>query len=1002
MPLVGVGASAGGLPALTRLFGAVPSDVGMAFFVVMHLNPSLPTALVEVLSAATSLPVRFVRDGVVPEAGVVYVAPPGQQLRIESGFMRMSPTSSMHRPIDGFLASLAAHAGQRAIGVLLSGAGSDGMLGLTAIRDAGGITLVQDDTATFPGMAQAALEAGVVDLVASPEGIAEMLAGLRSKPYVRGELRLIDGGEAGVEGALTPILTLLQQRRGIDFRGYKVATLRRRVLRRAVVRDTRSLEDYLRVLRDEPAELDALFSDVLIKVTEFFRDPEVFESLASRVLPRLYERREVDGPLRIWVVGCSTGEEAYSIAMTVLEHEPELGEAAVQIFATDVSDEALSFARQGRYSRARCAGVSEERLERFFIDVGEQRQVRQDVRDMCVFARHNVATDPPFSRMDLVSCRNVLIYFGRTLQERVIPTLHYALQPWGGLLLGRSETVGESTDLFEADGWGIGFHSRKAGSQHRLPRLPTQVVSGATIPRSTVRRGLLEERADEFLLRRYAPPGAVVDANLRVERFIGDTSRFLTNVPGAATQNILKMAHPSLRFGISEGLEQVRLRPERAARQQPRPLNDDAGPAISVVVAALDATETVGYLVLFETVPRSDAQAGAGPWARGMVRSMAQRFMSREDDGGHAADREELAFARSHLHRLVEEHEANAEEQRTTAEEIRSSNEELQCTNEELQTAREEVLATNEELTTVNEELEGRNRALAGSRDDLRNLLESTAWAIIVVGADETLRWFSHGAGAAFGLSEGDIGRTFDDLELGLTLPSLGEFIEPAVLEARTPTFLTRHEGGGWYSIAVRSYRRENGRVDGAVITIVDVDELKRAEAALSRQRAIAEWIVDTVRQPLAIVDEAFHIVSANPAFCRMLATTEEALRGRPVRGLDVGLDTGAGERWLQSVVSGTETGEALEVVQVGTPSRHLELRLHRITPAAEQCLFVLLVEDVTSRRLWEQGEAEMVGRVLAAQADEREALARELHDETGQALSALIVGLRGAAEHIA
>lgn len=1002
---MGIGASAGGLPALTRLLGSTPSDIGMAFFVVVHLAPTLPTALVDLLRSATSLQVMFATDGAHPSPGVVYVAPPGLQLTMEGPVMRLGAEDAVFRPVDAFLRSLAASAGQRAIGILLSGAGSDGTLGLQAIREAAGTTWVQDHSATFPGMPRTAVRANIVDRIMSPEDMAQALVEVGHGPDDWGELRLAAPSTAtGVEGDLGPLLMLLLARRGLDFRGYKPETMRRRILRRVVLRNAASLHAYLDILHEDPAEVAALCEDLLIKVTEFFREPEGFEALSAEVLPRLRDRRETEGPLRIWVVGCATGEEAYSIAMLVLEQETDRGAASqVQIFATDASEEALGVARQGVYSSARCAGVSQARLKRFFVERGDERQIRQDVREMCVFAKHDITGDTPFSRMDLVICRNVLIYFGRDLQERVLSTLHYALQPWGGLLLGRAESTGNNDDLFDHDNLSIGFHERRAGSRSRLPSLrgPGSASSIASLTQAVPHRETLEDKADQFVVGAYSPPGVVIDAQLRVLRFIGETSRFLANEPGAATWYVLGMVRPQLRLLLSEAITLAREQPEPIRRPPVRLHEVHGGPGsvwVSIVVVALEHATEEGYLVLFETPPGQPAPRGnLGEWAR----TMLGHIRGQPADDAPSSVRRELETTRSDLRKFVAQHEVNAVQLRTATQNALSSNEELQSTNEELQTAREEVLATNEELTTINGELETRNRTLARSHDDLTNLLASTALAIIVVGEDHRLRWFSPGFEALLKLVDADIGRPFDEIDCGLALPPLKQLLDRTTPSAGVRTLVTRDAGGRWHSVGVRPYRRVDGSVDGAVIAVVDVDDLKRAEAELLGQRTIAQWIVDAVQQPLFTLDQDLCVVSANPALCAMLATPEAALLGRSVIHLELGLETAEARARFQAALSGAEASDDLDVMQAGNPERHLRIRVHRLLHEGGRRLALVVVDDVTARRLRERGEAEMVSRVLVAQADERESLARELHDETGQALSALVVGLRGASDRI-
>jgi len=1005
IPLVGIGASAGGLEALTLLVAALPDDVGMAFFVVQHLDPALPSALVELLARATTLSVVSAHDGAVPEPNVVYVVPPGTQLTMDGHLMRLEPNGeSRHRPVDIFLRSLALSAGHRAIGILLSGSGSDGRLGLTAIREAGGFTLVQDDTARFPDMPRAAIKAGVVDRVLPPSEIAAELVALKQHPYVRGEV--VPGDVAAApegDAALIEILDAVHGRRGVDFSGYKSATLHRRILRRMVLRGVGSLPEYAKMVVDDPAEVDALFEDILISVTEFFRDPEVFERLRTTVLRGLVERQGARAPLRIWVIGCSTGEEAYSIAMTVREYQGTSGRSLpIKIFATDVNDTALAIARRGIYAPERVALLTAERRRRFFDSVSEGLQVRQEVRELCIFARHDITCDPPLSRMDLVSCRNVLIYLGRELQERVVPILHYALRPGGVLLLGRSESIGHSDDLFEASDQANHVYARRATSHARLPNLRMLTTGGGggvvAMPSSP---DLLTRQADRYVVAHYAPAGVIVDADLRVLHFRGDTSSFLSNPPGAASLHLLKLAHPDVHPHLVEGLRLARERGEEVTREGVRVRGTPADVSTVLRVVPLSRDGMTGYLVLFESTSRAPTLTSRfGAVALGYGRSLLRQLGRGDAEDSRSSSQRELTTARSRLHGLIDEHEAKTEELTAAIEEVRSSNEELQSTNEELQTAKEEVLASNEELTTVNEELEARNTTLARSNDDQANLLSSTNIPIVMVDQDRRIRWFTPSAALVLDLIPGDLGQPFDHIKLGLDLPLLETLINPVLDDRRAQEHLVQDAEHRWYRVTVSPYRRADDSVDGVVIAFVDIDALKRAEAGLLQERTLAQWIVETVRQPLVTIDDALVIVSANRAYCDGRATTEAAVLHRSLLSVDVEWDTPALRAWLESVMAGDHDVEEF-VVNGGEQGRQLELRAHRIVPTKDRHLLLIAVEDVTARSLRERSEAELVSGVLAAQAEERAHLARELHDETGQALSALLVGLRAASERI-
>jgi two-component system CheB/CheR fusion protein len=1007
MPLVGVGASAGGLEALTSFVAALPIDSGMAFFVVQHLDPALPSALVQLLARAGPLRVVLARDGATIEPNVIHVAQPGSQLTIEGGVMRQHTNGkTSDRPIDAFLRSLARCAGQQSIGILLSGSGRDGCLGLTAVREAGGFTLAQDGSAQFDGMPRAAIDAGVVDLVLSPSQIAAELAALVRHPYVRGEVTS-GSTTASDDEAFNAILAALQARRGVGFARYRRPTLQRRILRRMVVRKVDSLVAYARLLVAEPWEIDALFEEVLINVTEFFRDAETFERLRVCLQQRLAADRDPSSPLRIWVVGCSTGEEAYSLAMLAEECATAMGrEPAVRVFATDVSEAALAVARAGIYSPEQCACLGEARRERFFRPHAGNLQVLQSLRERCVFARHDITRDPPFSRMDLVGCRNLLIYFGSELQQSIMPTLHYALRLNGLLFLGRSESVGRHDDLFAPVDREHAIYMRRPSSRARVPE-PSRIASlrgdrWATTPEPLPSPLSLESQADRMVLGQYAPPGVVVDTHWQVVQFRGDTTRFMRHGAGRATLDVLAMAHADLRRPLSESLMAARQAREEVVRHDItlRDDDDDAQLTMTLRVLPLEADAATGYLVTFTTTAEQ-ARKGLDGVVRGYGRRLIDRLLS-PPKGPASTETSKLLSTRAELGRLIDEHQTRTQELNAANEQVLSSNEELQSTNEELQAAKEEVLASNEELTTVNEELEARNLMLSRANDDLANLLSSTNIPIVMVGQDLRIRWFTPSAGRVLNLILGDIGRPIDHIKPALQLPALETLVAPVLADLRMREHVVQNSEGHWFRVAVTPYRTAEGTIDGAVIAIVDVDALKRAEADLLQQRTHAEWIVDTVREPLVIVDDALRIVSANPAYFRVFDATADAIGGRLLHAADDRWNRDDLRAWLRaSFPGGGGETETFELSIPGDDPRQLQLEAHPILRGADPALLLIAIHDVTELRERERLEAELVNGVLQAQAEERESLARELHDETGQALSALLVGLRALSEHI-
>ena len=744
-PIVGIGASAGGLEAFRRLLGVLPSDTGMAYVLVQHLDPHHDSILADLLSEATQMEVSEVRGDVRVEPNRVYVIPPSKGMILVDGMLKLVPRSpagsgSVHMPIDSFLRTLADVQGSQAIGVILSGMGSDGTLGLQAIEAEGGIAFAQEPaSARNSDMPNSAITAGGVDFVLSPEDIARELIRLGRHPYVAVRRESLpdapvaekdDGGNDESEG-FARVLKVLRQTSGTDFSAYKKTTLRRRIARRMAVSRIETLHEYARRLESDAAEANALYEDCLISVTSFFRDPEVFQALSERVLPLLLKDRPSDAPVRVWVPGCATGEEVYSIAMCLLERTAELSSnPSLQIFATDLSERALSKAREGTYLVNIARDVSAERLRRFFSKMGDHYQISKAIREMCIFARHDLTRDPPYSRIDLISCRNVLIYLEAPLQEMVFATFHYALRPDGFLVVGPAETAGTSSPLFSAVDEKRRIYSRKtvsgaprllsmardtSTSSARAEQLTRRAVGVSEVPRET----------DRMLLARFGPAGVVVDEGLRVLEFRGDTDPFLDHSHGKASLSLERLLRKGLLMELRQAIEQARQTDATVRReglhvryrQQLRSVNIEVIP-IKGRAAAERCT-----LILFETVGASAASEGPSASPPSVDTADARDVeIARLGQG--------LAQTTEYMHTLVHEHEAALEELQSTNEEALSGNEELRSLNEELQTAKEEIQSANEELATLNQELQDRNTQLARSNEHIQRGLD-TANALV-------------------------------------------------------------------------------------------------------------------------------------------------------------------------------------------------------------------------------------------------------------------------------
>ena len=901
-PIVGVGASAGGLVAFTELLTHLPLDTGMGFVLVQHLDPEHESALTQLLARATKMPVREITNNQRVEANRVYVIPPNTNLGIARGVLKLQPrseTRTPHRSIDFFFESLAEDQRECAIGVILSGTATDGTLGLTAIKAEGGITFAQDDSARYDSMPRSAVAAGCVDFVLSPENIAKELARIATHPYVAGqppdsltpaederadatahaddEPPLPSGGAQGAENGFKKVLLLLRNHSGVDFSLYKPATIQRRITRRMVLSKQDTLESYAHFLRGNAKELDALYADALISVSSFFRNPEAFDVLKRTVFSKLLQRRG-DPSFRAWVLGCSTGQEAYSIAMGFVEaaeNAPRMPK--LQVFATDLNDALLDKARHGLYAKGLMDDVSPERLRRFFVAEEGGYRVVKSLRDMVVFARQNLISDPPFSRMDLISCRNLLIYLEPSLQKKALRTFHYALKPEGFLFLGASESIGGFTDLFEPVDKKHKIYSRKAatsaalhlpgkrGDEPQRPLAPVPMGPGE-VPVGLRAELDAQREADRITVNRIAPPGVLIDAELQIVQFRGPTGAYLEPPAGKVSFDVLKMARQGLMLPLHAAINQAKKENKAVRRENVRV--ESNGKMVNVEVIPLKNLRERCFLIVFEEA----GQAGDAADSASLPTPRPARKESRR-----VADLErESSEMRDYLQSIQEQHEAANEELQASSEELQSANEELQSINEELETSKEELESTNEELTTVNEEMANRNVELNRLNSDLVNLQTSTKLAVVLVGRDLCIRRFSPQAEKQFALLATDVGRPISHIRHNLVFadaagsPSdLGRLGAEVIASVREQEYEVRDKGGRWYSLRVRPYMSLDSKVDGAVLVLVDIDAQKCAEQAAAAARDYAENTVETVREPLLVLDNELRVEGANRSFYR-------------------------------------------------------------------------------------------------------------------------------------
>lgn len=840
--IVGIGASAGGLEAFKQMLHALPADTGMAFVYVQHLDPHHASLLSEILARATAIPVTEARHDMALAPNHMYVMPPNTNMVVTNATLRLSPRGvGQHHPIDEFLRSLAADQGDQAIGVILSGTATDGTLGLGAIKGEGGITFVQDDSAQQTSMPHSAIAAGVVDFVLPPKGIAKEIARIARHPYLH--LAPQDKTEQpAAEGRLDRVLEIMRHGTGVDFSHYKFNTLYRRITRRMVLHKLDGMAEYERLLRDNTAERAALYQDILISVTRFFRNPETFDLLKTKVYARLVQEHARNEPVRIWVLGCSTGEEAYSIAMSFAEYTESLGRhVPVQIFATDLNGACVDRARAGVYTKDITQDVSPERLRHFFVEIDGHYRVAKPIRDACVFARHNVLTDPPFSRVDLISCRNLLIYLEPVLQQRVMPLLHYALKPAGFLWLGGSETIGPFRDSFHLEDIKHKIYSKNPHSS--LPGTPLQALPALDRAPARPERAPPPERIavdpqkqiDRLLLARYAPPGVLVNAEWEILQFRGDTGLYLAPGPGKANFNLLKMLREGLLAGVRGAILRAR-KSSQATRERGLRVKSNGGyRAVEIEAMPVKGGNLPPDCVLVLFHEPAAAKPAKTPKASGRKPRGARAAQIDEADLQLERTKQDLVATREYLQSLIEQQEAANEELQSANEEIQSANEELQSVNEELETSKEEIQSSNEELATLNEELQHRNLDLNQANNDLVNFIGSVQMAIVMLDPDLRIRRFTPSAEKLLNLIPTDIGRPVSDIKLKIDLPELERLLAETIDTVSTREQEVRDRDGRWYSLRIRPYKTLDNKIDGAVLVLVDVDALKRAEQGLRR-----------------------------------------------------------------------------------------------------------------------------------------------------------------------
>jgi len=879
-PIVGLGASAGGLEALKTFFSHACAHSGMAYIVVVHLSSDKPSLMPELLQRATAMPVAAAEDGQVVEPDHVYILPPDKDITLDKGAIHLTgiADTGLHLPINRFFRSLAGDQGAHAVAVVLSGTGTDGSLGIKEIKAQDGLVLVQSpDSAKHDGMPRSAMATGTVDMVLSVEEMPATVAGFFEGPPGAGEKnrQMQDEGD---DTWLGNVFALLRTHVGHDFSAYKRNTLLRRIRRRMGLNRIADPYAYCELLRDKPDEVKSLFQELLIGVTSFFREPESFETLRKRVLPDVFARLDNDDVFRVWIPACSTGEEAYSLTMLFRECLDTLSKRiTLQVFGTDIDKGAIAKAREGLYPSGIAADVNPERLMRFFVKDGDWYRIRKEIRDSIVFSVHDVLKDPPFSRLNMLCCRNLLIYLGNDAQKRLLPLFHYSLKTGGLLMLGSSETIGGFSSLFKVldSKWKVFARQEVPAAlmpQVDFPRGLSATEGGPGKKTDSLfneHKGDLGQLARNVVLDRFSPAALLMDANAGILHVSGRMGKYLEATSGPPSQNALDLAREGLGIELSSAMRAALASGQQQTRTNVRVQTNGSAQRINLHVCPLNAPKDLAglLLVVFEDMADDehvDPDLGRPPC--GSVESCDAKIVELE---------RELQNTRESHQTTIEELESSNEELKSTNEELQSSNEELQSTNEEMESSKEELQSLNEELQTVNAELQGKLEELSAAHDDMHNLLNSTEIATIFVDNDMRIKRFTQQATAIVNLIPTDTGRPLQHVMTNLAGDELLPVLEHVLKHLAMQEKEVRTLEGKWYAMRVMPYRTMDNRIDGCVLTFAGIDDQKRAqdvlqEANVQMQQAwqVVRNVFDTNPHPLLVLEaEGEAAVIANTCF---------------------------------------------------------------------------------------------------------------------------------------
>ncbi len=887
-PIVALGSSAGGLEANEAFFKNAPPDSDAAYVIISHLEPHHPSLLAEIISKSTTMITVQAENDMVVQKNKVYVIPPGKDMMIADGTLRLFSRANSREPfmpIDYFLRSLAEDRKENAIAVILSGNGSDGSVGMRAIHANLGMIMVQSpETAKYDSMPRSAIETGLVDYVLPPNEMPGMIN--RYVHSLRTRIQPPMAEPVGDTDVVQKMLSIVKSETGHDFSQYKKSTVNRRIERRMTVHQLERKEQYVSYLLANPQEIHLLFKELIIEVTSFFRNPEAFESLKNTLRKAFFVPKSEKDNLRVWVTACSTGEEVYSIGIILKELMDETGKRMqVQIFGSDINEDAINIARAGDFPLAIADDVDAKRLDRYFVKQQNGYKIKKEIREMVILAPHDVIRDPPFLHLDLLSCRNLLIYFEPVLQKRVLETFSTALNPNGILFLGESETINGYDDRFITiePKWKI--YRRKLYTPspplREIVFQPRRVKDVILKETASMKGSNINEKADKILLSEYTPPSLIVNDKNEIAYFHGRTSKYLEHTPGRASLGIRELLRENIRYAAMAAIGDSRSSGKTVIEEAVQVHTNGDASFLNIIVKPMDDHKPVSdVLVIFDE------------------KTIPQNILKEKQDLTITPNREiridelerELSYTKENLRSTIEELETSNEELTSTNEELQSNNEELQSVVEESETGKEELNSLNEELLTVNSELERKNQELSRTNSDMRNLINSVDEAIIFLDIDLRIRRFTPQTEKIMNLLPGDVGRPIQDIAMKLRYEDLVMDVKEVLDTLNTKEKEVQTKDGHWYKLKVLPYRTVENVIDGVVITFSDIEVQKKVQEKLENislearaSQEYAESIVNTLKEPLLIMDEGLIVRSANTTFYKRFETTPENVRGRPV-----------------------------------------------------------------------------------------------------------------------